>query len=85
MYGMRIDARSLPLHMQEQVALSVLAQTGPVSPGHSDDHNIAEWAYHNGQEKRSEQVIAIMMEIRTQVKGEQYELLTELIDRVMRL
>lgn len=85
MYGMRIDARSLPLHMQEQVAMSVLEQTMPVIPGRREDYNTSEWAFRNGQEKRTEEIIAIMMEIRTKVKGEQYELLTELISRVKRL
>ena len=79
---MRIDARELPLHMQEQVAMSYIAQAGPADPGHRNEHNVAEWAYQNGQEKRTEQVIALMMDVRTRVKGEQYELLTELIGRV---
>lgn len=85
MYGMRIEPRDLPLHMQEQVAMSFLAQAGPIVPGPRGDHNMAELAFHNGQEKRTEEVITMMMEIRTRVKGEQYSLLTELIDRVRKL
>ena len=85
MQGMRVDARELPLHMQEQVAISFLSQLKPQGSGHLDDRNILEMEYKNGQRKRTEEVISLMMEVRTQVEGAQHKLLTELVYRIKSL
>lgn len=85
MYGMRIEPRDLPLYMQEQVAMSFLAQAAPMVPGPREDYNMTEAAFHNGEAARTEAVINLLMEFRTRAKGEQHALLTELIARVRQL
>ena len=74
----------LPLHLQEQMAMSYVTMTGglttvPLIPGPSNDYNIAEMAFHNGEASRSEQILAILMDRKSRAMGEVHAELVELI------
>ena len=54
----------------------------PVMPGHTDQHNISEMSFHNGEEKFREKVINSLMGMQTHVKGVQHALLVEIVEMV---
>lgn len=69
--GMRIDPRGLPLHMQEQVAISLVrpgVETAMEGPAHSRNHASTADQFRKGEEHMREQVIACLMEYKTQAK-----------------
>lgn len=83
--GMRIDPRCLPISMQEQVAMHYLAQQGgmvPAVPGHENGYDIAEMSFRNGEAHRTEQIVEILLDRKTRVKGEVHRELVELIEIV---
>lgn len=85
--GMRWEneqIRELPLHLQEQMAISYVNMKGgittvPLIPGHRNEYNIAEMAFHNGEANRSEQILAILMDRKSRAMGEVHAELVELI------
>lgn len=85
--GMRLSGeqlRAMPVHVQEQVALHYLAQWGmastvPAVPGCDNLHFIAEMSFRNGEAHRTEQILEILLDRRTRVRGEAHQELVELI------
>ena len=91
--GMRIESsqlREMPLAMQEQVAMQLIgkpwvADMLPAVPGTENLYDIAEMSFHNGEDHRTEQVLQILLERKSQAKGEVHEELARLVEIVRRL
>ena len=91
--GMRIECnqlRDMPLAMQEQVAMQLIgkpwvADMMQAVPGTENICDIAEMSFHNGEANRTEQVLQILLERKSQAKGEVHEELARLVEIVRRL
>lgn len=91
--GMRIESsqiREMPLAMQEQVAMKLIgkpwvADTLPAVPGSDNLYNISEMAFCNGTMYCRDQVLQILLDRKSKVKGEVHEELAQLVEIVRRL
>ena len=91
--GMRIESsqlRDMPLAMQEQVAVKLIgkpwvADTLPAVPGSDNLYNISEMAFCNGTMYCRDQVLQILLDRKSKVKGEVHEELAQLVEIVRRL
>ena len=91
--GMRIEnsqLREMPLAMQEQVAMQLIgkpwvADMMPAVPGSDNLYNISEMAFCNGAMYCRDQVLQILLDRKSKVKGEVHEELAQLVEIVRRL
>lgn len=86
--GMRIDPKGLPLHMQEQVAISLVRPDGGNSLGEnvSRAYNAAaEDQFRKGEEHMRGKIIACLMEHKTQAKCLCHACIVECIRMVEKL
>ena len=91
--GMRIESsqlREMPLAMQEQVAMQLIgkpwvADMLPAVPGSDNLYNISEMAFCNGAMYCRDQVLQILLDRKSKVKGEVHEELAQLVEIVRRL
>ena len=91
--GMRIESsqlRDMPLAMQEQVAMQLIgkpwvADLLPAVPGSENLYNISEMAFCNGAMHCRDQVLQILLDRKSQAKGEIHKELTQLVEIVRRL
>ena len=91
--GMRIESsqlRDMPLAVQEQVAMQLIgkpwvADMLPAVPGSDNLYNISEMAFCNGAMYCRDQVLQILLDRKSKVKGEVHEELAQLVEIVRRL
>jgi hypothetical protein len=90
---MRIESsqlRDMPLAMQEQVAMQLIgkpwvADVIPAVPGQDNLFTISEMAFCNGEMHCKDKVLQILLERKSQVKGDVHEELVQLVEIVRRL
>ena len=91
--GMRMDSsqlREMPMAMQEQVAMQLIgkpwvADMLPAVPSSNNLYNISEMAFCNGAMHCRDQILQILLDRKSKVKGEVHEELAQLVEIVRRL